>query len=454
MTPEEREAQQLARWLEQHPGAEPPADISPEVVEAVYALRPELAPAARVTVSEILERVNEGPLARATPAAAPGARREVAADDDSAIDVVISFKPTATTEPEEQDSESDIVVPFVDSLTDEHDVAHPDAANVGPSLWRRARPWLFGGGAVTLLAAALLLVVIGPMAFQAGSPLQEQAPALDDLAAAPSPQVAATESAAEPIEAAPAPPASTGRERSIDIPLPATRGPDRLAQREEKPAAAPAKPAAGKDVRLDAPADDFADAVADVDMEVPEEEEEEEQVLREQREDLDDGVSGGFVGGVIGDASRAPETVEDLGAAEAPEPASDASTITRTASAPAMEADEVTAIESVASGRTTSRRAEKKAQAQKEAADTLATLERQARPGGATSAAAGTIKAQLDGGDANGARDAARAAIRAGRLSNTQGADMHWVLGLSLQRLGDSNGATAAYNEAIRLRRL
>ncbi|MCB9762386.1 MAG: hypothetical protein H6739_21495 [Alphaproteobacteria bacterium] len=70
MTPEEQ-ASQLARWLSDQPGSEPPADLDAEVVEAVYALRPDLAPAPRVSIDDILAGVTAGPFAPAganTPA--------------------------------------------------------------------------------------------------------------------------------------------------------------------------------------------------------------------------------------------------------------------------------------------------------------------------------------------------------------------------------------------------
>ncbi len=53
MTAEDRSAAALAAWLE-NPTASPPADLDPSVLEAVIALRPDLAPPARVTLEEIL----------------------------------------------------------------------------------------------------------------------------------------------------------------------------------------------------------------------------------------------------------------------------------------------------------------------------------------------------------------------------------------------------------------
>lgn len=58
---EEKRAQLLARWLDQ--AGDPPEDLEPDVVEAMVALRPDLAPPPRVDLDEILASVREGPLA-------------------------------------------------------------------------------------------------------------------------------------------------------------------------------------------------------------------------------------------------------------------------------------------------------------------------------------------------------------------------------------------------------
>lgn len=61
----------LATWLDAHPGEAPPEGIDPAVVEAVYALRPDLAPAPRVTLDDILGGVTTGPFARTQAPAVP-----------------------------------------------------------------------------------------------------------------------------------------------------------------------------------------------------------------------------------------------------------------------------------------------------------------------------------------------------------------------------------------------
>jgi hypothetical protein len=72
MTPEEQ-AHALTRWLEEPEGTDPPAGLDQDVVESMYALRPERAPAARVTPDEILSMVVAGPLGSGSEqAAVPG----------------------------------------------------------------------------------------------------------------------------------------------------------------------------------------------------------------------------------------------------------------------------------------------------------------------------------------------------------------------------------------------
>ena len=59
----------LRSWLEAGPGTPPPDILPIGVVEAFYALRPDMAPAPSVGIEEILNSVTEGPFAPATPSA-------------------------------------------------------------------------------------------------------------------------------------------------------------------------------------------------------------------------------------------------------------------------------------------------------------------------------------------------------------------------------------------------
>ena len=64
---QEEQAKLLAEWLDQNPGHPAPEGVAPEVLEAVYVLRPDLAPAPQVDLESILNRIEEGPFASPVP---------------------------------------------------------------------------------------------------------------------------------------------------------------------------------------------------------------------------------------------------------------------------------------------------------------------------------------------------------------------------------------------------
>ena len=57
-----REATLLADWLSGEPGSPVPDGLDNDVMEAIYALRPEYAPNPRVKIEEILNTITDGPL--------------------------------------------------------------------------------------------------------------------------------------------------------------------------------------------------------------------------------------------------------------------------------------------------------------------------------------------------------------------------------------------------------
>lgn len=59
-------AKALRSWLESAPGTAPPSTLPIGVVEAAYALRPELAPSLDINIDDILGSVQQGPLAERT----------------------------------------------------------------------------------------------------------------------------------------------------------------------------------------------------------------------------------------------------------------------------------------------------------------------------------------------------------------------------------------------------
>jgi len=145
MTPEEQ-AHALTRWLAEPPGTEPPSALDPDVVESVYALRPDLAPAARVTPDEILASLASGPLASGEGVSAP----------------------IATGEPAEV-------------------VAFPTGGGEAPATspkrrwWRAANQW--GGISAIVATAATLMVVSLPLFQLSTNSYLEADPAAPDVAA-------------------------------------------------------------------------------------------------------------------------------------------------------------------------------------------------------------------------------------------------------------------------------
>ncbi len=64
---DEIKAQRLAAWLSSPAGTDPPEDLDPEVLGAVWALVPDRAPTARVSLDDILGAVTTGPFASEAP---------------------------------------------------------------------------------------------------------------------------------------------------------------------------------------------------------------------------------------------------------------------------------------------------------------------------------------------------------------------------------------------------
>lgn len=165
----EEHAQSLSRWLDQLPGTLPPDALDDDVVEAVYVLRPDLAPAPRLSADDILASITAGPLAQGTSEAAPAS----SGSQPEAEVVPFPGAPRPTPEPQVQ-------------------------ATSQP----RGRFALWIGGTssagLALVAAATLLLVVSPSSMD---PAPEEA----HTAAAPTTEAPATRSAAEVMLPPPAP---------------------------------------------------------------------------------------------------------------------------------------------------------------------------------------------------------------------------------------------------------
>ncbi|MBW1877948.1 MAG: hypothetical protein JRJ84_06265 [Deltaproteobacteria bacterium] len=263
MTPEDQ-ARLLAEWLERHPGEDPPADLDPEVVEAVYALRADLAPPPRVTADDILAEVIAGPLV-------PGWSADLASDPEAG----------------EEEPTSAEVVPFPSEVDREAMAAGP--ARPQPVATPAARPrrwgrWVAGttvGTALAMAAAALLFVrTLSFQADEAAPTASADAPrqevAFIPEATAPGPKRGALE-AEEPAVALLDTDAPAERLAARSRPAPhATSGPptviggigyfDETTAQPDTPTARPKVAAARPPVDYDAVADGFEDLELDGDL--------------------------------------------------------------------------------------------------------------------------------------------------------------------------------------------
>ncbi len=177
---ENSDIQRLVTWLESHPGDPPPADLDPEVVEAVYLLRPDLAPAPRVGMEDIFARIKNGPLAH---------------EDSEVTQEHLSHSPLAS--PNEMPPPSPMGLALqTDDIPTELALDRPDplteTAGTGEvvelSFYRRHRRNLWTGTG-TLAAAAVALFMVLPVKKQAellGQALHES-PSLSPQAQEPEP---------------------------------------------------------------------------------------------------------------------------------------------------------------------------------------------------------------------------------------------------------------------------
>jgi hypothetical protein len=202
--------QALQRWLESPPGTKPPAELEPDVVQAIYALRPERAPAPRVTADDILASITEGPLANR-------ARAPTSRGGD-----VVAF-PGST-------------LPELDETTGRSVEAGP----VAPLPPRRS-PWRWVGGAsgLGLLAAAAASVVLLVLPDAARHDPAAPVSSTFEAEPAPSPATATGPAAADPAasQAAPAPDAKADPGPADDLQQRSVPAAEPIAAVEEAPPA-------------------------------------------------------------------------------------------------------------------------------------------------------------------------------------------------------------------------
>ncbi|MDG1481155.1 MAG: hypothetical protein P8R54_16305, partial [Myxococcota bacterium] len=207
------QAELLARWLSESGRGEPaPTGLDEDAVEAVLALRPDLAPPARVDIDDILDVVEEGPFAETGEGAAladwldSGTLSD--AIDADVQEAVFALRPGLAAAPR---VDMDDIFGAVTTGPFAQDAA-PEVAPVVSLMEARQqrasrRRWWAPVGAVA--AAAVALLMVNPVVMT----LPE--PTMDLALEAPSPTLEAKRApAAEaPVAAAP-PPRPSGEARS------------------------------------------------------------------------------------------------------------------------------------------------------------------------------------------------------------------------------------------------
>lgn len=407
--PERRQAEMLARWLDGQ--ANIPEDLDSDVVEAVLALRPELAPEPALTAEDILADVGAGPLALP-----------------------------------ERSAPSQPLPPAGAEAEDETEPANR------PSRWLA---WMGAGLGTVAAAAAVIVLIGGPSLLGSQAPPDGSMARLDEAdGVAEAPPLEAEEAeepaarsarrggedadegfafettkdlagaddtvASKSAEDEPAP----ARERSLSIPKPgaASAGGSGVVASGSTSRSADTELRSPEpdDVFGDAPMSGGGDAVADLG-------------------ELEDAVSDENLDQEQDLPSR-PAMEED--ASEAPVVAS-APTLSRAPSTASEELAEVTTLEG-------NRRSTSSAQKAKKSEE--ASLESQARPTSTPAAEALAVRVLLQQGKPADARDEAQRLLDGGGLSDLRRADLYYFLGQAHEALGNGRRASDAYREAIRLR--
>lgn len=192
------QAQRLAAWLDDP--AEPPEDLDAEVLAAVSLLRPDLAPAARVSLDDILGSVKEGPFA--ARAAALGASPPQTTGEGHGFPVrAESSTGTGSTPLREAAPERGTLTPFPSRGTPR--VASEPVGRVSPATTRRPR-WLYPFIGVAFAAAAATSIVLPLIGDQVTDTFSHVA-LEGSPAAAPPPTTSAPDQALPEMAAGPVP---------------------------------------------------------------------------------------------------------------------------------------------------------------------------------------------------------------------------------------------------------
>lgn len=216
MSPEEQ-ASLLTRWLAAPAGQAPPEGLDPEVVETVYALRPERAPAPRVSLDDILAGVSTGPFAAGAPAGAVG---QAAVGEAEA---------GAGAPGPARETEGAFSPGFTQGSASAAPRSGGEVVDFAAARARRNR-LLFTVGSVAAAAMVLFTVM----------PLQRSAEQLSEVAVAPEARTDAPAPGGAPSRLVTEPTEPRAQRPADPSPLPDAAGPKQRSAAPPPPAAAPA----------------------------------------------------------------------------------------------------------------------------------------------------------------------------------------------------------------------
>jgi hypothetical protein len=243
---ENLQAEALAAWLADEPGTPAPAEVDAEVLETIFALRPEYAPPHGVTIKHILSSLTDGPLL--DPAVAEALQEWLASPAGTPPPPVLPIGVVEATYVLRPERAPALRVGIDDILGElrEGPLAESQVIDLGSE--RVKRRWWANPTMAIAAVAATALFLVGPLSNKA-----DEAAKVGDYigkgatAGAESPTIQSIEFGAAPAtmggekKAAPSP-STTPRPIPAALPPPATRELKRPSEPAVMVAAAPPPP--------------------------------------------------------------------------------------------------------------------------------------------------------------------------------------------------------------------
>ena len=166
---ENHESSLLATWLDGGPGCPAPTEIDQDVVETIYALRPEYAPALQLTIEGVLESLMDGPLL--DPAVGEALRTWLNCPPGTPpppnlpvglVETTYALRPDLAPAPK-------VGIEDVLGAIETGPLATPNVVDIESV--RAARVWWRSPALGAAVVAAIALFFVGPLADKADQPL-------------------------------------------------------------------------------------------------------------------------------------------------------------------------------------------------------------------------------------------------------------------------------------------